>query len=672
MFTTLSLRLRIFLFFAFLACATSALAIAGLVLGYVRLGEDHALSAFVISGVVAVLAIFALTTWIWVLFDENVAKPVERLAAEMRARAHADVEDEIDHEPTKYLGDLGTAAAAVTTNLTETRNAMALAVGRETARLASEKTRLEALLAEVPDGVLFCTPSHAIALYNGHARDILGSSEALGLNRPVRGLLRIAPVLQAYERLIARGAQGDEDDGTDVLVTTRDGARTLEARMRLMRLEGQETEGPGYVLTLRDVTQDMATHLERTHLLEELLSGVKGALARLPAGDATEALAQLAEKTEAKKRETDTAWWPMEQLVAEDLGAALEARLARKGIALACDLGPVTLRCDGFAITRTLERLALDWSGSGARELTLTLASEGPEAAVVSLEAGADAPDGTALSKWLTTPLSPGMTGFTGQMVCLAHGMRVTAEPAGPGRAALRFQLPLARPKPERASRTVLYDFDLLNADLPEDLAAAPLQDLSFVVFDTETTGLNPQVDEVCQIAAVRVVNGKLVDEERFDMLVNPGRKIPAASTAVHHITDAMVADAPNVTDALARFHTFAEGCVLVAHNAPFDMAFLRRREREIGQRFDQPILDTVLCSAILYGQSAEHTLDALCDRLSITIPEADRHTAIGDAIGTGAAFRKMIPMLEAADLHNLGALIKAFDRHSRLIEHLN
>jgi DNA polymerase-3 subunit epsilon len=99
MFTTLSLRLRIFLFFAFLACATSGLAIAGLTLGYFRLGEDHALSAFVIAGAIAVLAIFALTTWVWVLFDENVAKPVERLAAEMRARAHADVDEEIDHAP---------------------------------------------------------------------------------------------------------------------------------------------------------------------------------------------------------------------------------------------------------------------------------------------------------------------------------------------------------------------------------------------------------------------------------------------------------------------------------------------------------------------------------------------------------------------------------------------
>ena len=101
-------------------------------------------------------------------------------------------------------------------------------------------------------------------------------------------------------------------------------------------------------------------------------------------------------------------------------------------------------------------------------------------------------------------------------------------------------------------------------------------------------------------------------------------------------------------------------------------MAFLQRRETEIGLRFDQPILDTVLFSAILFGQSAEHTLDALCTRLAITIPEEDRHTAIGDAIGTAAAFAKMIPMMQAAELPTLGATIAAFDRHARLIGHLN
>jgi len=668
MFTNLSLRLRIFLFFAAIAIGGSVLVIGGLTIGYIRLGEDHALGSFMIAGLVGVLAIFGLSTWIWVLFDENVARPVERLAADLRAQAHTDIENGISGDTARYLGDLAPAAAAVASNLTETRNAMALAVGRETAKLSAEKTRLETLLAEVPDGVLFCTPGHAIAMYNGHTRDIVGETEALGLGRPLTGLLRMGPIQQAYARLNAK----QTDEGTDILVTTRAGARLLEARMRLMWLEGQETDDPGYILTLRDVTSDLAVQAERAHLLTDLVDAVEAALPALPGSEITTSLSRTLRKVAAHKSATDTLWWPMEALSAEDLGAALSAKLGRKDIALGLDLDATELRCDGFAITRMLERLALDWTGAGAKGLILTTVGDAPDVTVLSLEAEAEEPTAEALAAWMATPLSPGISHFTGRDVTICHGTKISVEPAGPGRAALRLTLPLATPKQAGPSRAVLYDFDLLNAALPDDLAEADLAALSYVVFDTETTGLNPAVDEVCQIAAVRVVNGKIVEGERFDMLVNPGRKIPAASTAVHHITNDMVEDAVSVTEAMRRFHTFAEGCVLVAHNAPFDMAFLRRREAEIGKRFDQPILDTVLCSAILYGQSAEHTLDALCDRLHIRIPEADRHTAIGDAIGTGEAFRKMIPMLEAADLPKLGALITAFDRHSRLIEHLN
>ena len=190
MLTRLSLRLRIFLFFALLALGGSSLVIAGLIIGYIRLGEAHALSAFVIAGLVAVFAIGGLTTWIWVLFDEHVARPVERLSADLRARAHSDVDQGIDPAIGRYLGDLAPAADAVAANLTATRNAMAMAVGRETARLRSEKTRLEALLAEIPDGVLFCTPTHGIALYNSQCREILGNAEALGLGGRWRGCSR--------------------------------------------------------------------------------------------------------------------------------------------------------------------------------------------------------------------------------------------------------------------------------------------------------------------------------------------------------------------------------------------------------------------------------------------------------------------------------------------------
>ncbi|MCB1328399.1 MAG: 3'-5' exonuclease, partial [Maritimibacter sp.] len=154
-------------------------------------------------------------------------------------------------------------------------------------------------------------------------------------------------------------------------------------------------------------------------------------------------------------------------------------------------------------------------------------------------------------------------------------------------------------------------------------------------VFDTETTGLVPHKDDIVQIGAVRVVNGRIVPGESLDQLVNPGRKIPPASTKVHGVTDAMVADAPSMKIAGRLLHQFARGAVIVAHNAPFDMAFLRRHGERDGLAWEHPVLDTVLLSAVLFGASETHTLDALCARLDVTIPEAMRHTALGDAQAT-------------------------------------
>ena len=137
-------------------------------------------------------------------------------------------------------------------------------------------------------------------------------------------------------------------------------------------------------------------------------------------------------------------------------------------------------------------------------------------------------------------------------------------------------------------------------------------------------------------------------------------------------ITDAMVADAPPVAEVVRRFHKFAEGAVLIAHNAPFDMTFLKRRETEIGRAFDHPILDTVLLSAVVYGQTEGHSLDALSRRLGITIPEEARHTAIGDTIATAEAFLKLLPMLKGKGLVTFGDVLAEVRKHGRLLKDLN
>ena len=176
---------------------------------------------------------------------------------------------------------------------------------------------------------------------------------------------------------------------------------------------------------------------------------------------------------------------------------------------------------------------------------------------------------------------------------------------------------------------------------------------------------------DLVQIAGLRIAGGRLTGEQ-FDTLVHPGRAIPPASTAIHHLTDAMVADAPDMTTALRGFHHFCEGAVLIAHNAPFDMGLLRAAEGEIGRHFPNRVMDTVLLSAMIWGQSATHSLDAICARLDIVIPENLRHTAMGDAEATAQAYLRMLPALEAKGITRFEQVLDQAQKYRRLLSDAN
>jgi DNA polymerase-3 subunit epsilon len=187
-------------------------------------------------------------------------------------------------------------------------------------------------------------------------------------------------------------------------------------------------------------------------------------------------------------------------------------------------------------------------------------------------------------------------------------------------------------------------------------------------VFDTETTGLEPSAgDEIISLGAVRIVNGRLLKHEVFEQLVNPQRPLNRESSRIHGIDARLLVSQPTLGEVLPDFHRFCEGSVLVAHNAAFDMRFLELKEAATGIRFDQPVLDTLLLSAVVHPSLQDHRLEAIAERLGVRV--IGRHTALGDALLTGEILLKLIPLLAASGIDTLKQAREASQRtyHARL-----
>ena len=167
--------------------------------------------------------------------------------------------------------------------------------------------------------------------------------------------------------------------------------------------------------------------------------------------------------------------------------------------------------------------------------------------------------------------------------------------------------------------------------------------DADYVVFDLETTGFSPEVNRIIEIGAVKVQNGAIVD--KFSTFVNPEVPIPFRIEQLTSINDSMVIDAPVIADILPEFMKFCEGCVMVAHNADFDMSFIKKN----CQRLDIPcaptIVDTVALARVLLPNLNRFKLDTVAKALGVSLD--NHHRAVDDAGCTAEIFVKFIAMLK-------------------------
>ena len=208
-------------------------------------------------------------------------------------------------------------------------------------------------------------------------------------------------------------------------------------------------------------------------------------------------------------------------------------------------------------------------------------------------------------------------------------------------------------------SRPEFYDFDLFNRpEADPEVMETLLTNLSYTVLDTETTGLDPEIDEIISLGAVRIVNNRLLQEDGFETLVDPKRPVGIESIRIHGIQPEALHGKPVITEVLAHFHRYAENTVLVGHNVAFDMRMFQMKESMSGLRFNHPVLDTMLLSALLNPAHRNHSLEAIAQRMGLCI--TGRHTARGDATATALIFLKFLPLLARRNILTLRDAIDA------------
>ncbi|HXV41560.1 MAG TPA: exonuclease domain-containing protein, partial [Anaerolineae bacterium] len=527
-----------------------------------------------------------------------------------------------------------------------------------------------------------------ILLYNSRARQLLsqvpegqtlpGAGGFVGLGRSVFGLMDRQAITYALENLLFR-SQKQSGPLVSQFVTTAANGQLIRAR--IAPVLDQQHEMRGFILTLEDITRQLQTSNRRDILLQSLTEGVRASLGSIRAAietiqeypemdtaklrqlrqviyDESLTLSTRLNQTTAEYAEDLKADWQLEEMLGSDLLWAIQRRFEDKlDVATMIDSleENLWLKVDSYsvvqAMTYMMARLKAEFD---IREVMFRLKQSGRFAVLDMLW-----PDGSTemeiLWSWQNQALITEGEGtpLTLREVAERHGGEVWCQTdRATNMAYFRLLLPTTQPKPVRSvqivqeSRPEYYDFDLFHqpGQKPEQ-DQRPLSDLTYTVFDTETTGLSPsEGDEIIAIGAVRIVNGRLLRQEIFDQLVDPRRPISRESINIHGISPDMLAGQPIIEQVLPLFRRFSEDTVLVAHNAAFDMRLLQLKESQTGVKFINPVLDTLLLSAVIHPNQEGHSLEAIAQRLGLNI--IGRHTSLGDAILTGEIFLKLIPLL--------------------------
>jgi len=579
-------------------------------------------------------------------------------------------------------------------------------IAEANASVEAEKNRLAALMSELAQAVVVCNLDGRILLYNNRARlqfkalsqgpTSAAGGALIGLGRSIFSILEKNQVEHSLE-IIRQRLVGGKSAIANFVTTTR-GGQLLRVQM-VPVLSGSDEGEPamsGFVLTVDNITRTLEEEARRDNALHSLTEGSRAALGSIRAAvanlidypdmdqelrerfvkvvdDEASRMSKRLDQTMSEFTDSMKTRWPLEDVLAMDIISAAQRRIEDK-LKLPTKTEEVDdglwIKADSFSLVFALlfiaERLQDHYQ---IRDLRFRTVCEGKLAYLDLIWIGQAISSETFYSWEMETMQALGETSSLSlRDVIDRHGGEIWYQrEKAAHRAFFRFVLPVAVPVTEVADerstgRPEYYDFDLFKFEDKSIDLDRKLSELTYTVFDTETTGLEPSNgDEIIQIGAVRIVNNRLLKQEIFNQIVDPECPLKPESIPIHGITEDMVRGQPNIDIVLPGFHAFCEETVLIAHNAAFDMRFLQLKEERTGIRFTQPVLDTLLLSAVVSPNQESHKLDALLERLGISINT--RHNALDDALATGEVFLKLLPLLEEQGIVTVRQALEASEK---------